>query len=165
MIDAERELLRRFLEGDLAEAERPACDALLARDAAARRYVAEHQRLWSVLGEAFVEADGSAPPSAAWRETAVHEARRSERAARRLLVHPRWVAALAASLLLAVALVLWWSGERSPLRDIPAEDQSLVRYLHVLQGLDTLERLGDEFDLRGDFEVWRAFEGELEDEG
>jgi len=165
MTDADRDLLRRFLDGELSRDERAALEALLARDAAARRYVDDHERLWAALGEAFADAPGSSPASASWRQAAVQSARDSERGSRSLLVHPRWVAALAASLLVALALWIGWRGERSPLRDIPAEDQNLVRYLHVLQGLDTLQRLGDEVDLRGEFEVWRAFEGELEDEG
>lgn len=160
--DPRYELLRRHLDGELEGAEADAATALLADDEQARAWADDHARLWSALGEPDVVSEDMLP-SPSWRARTVEAARDEVPAAP--ILRARWVAALAAAVLLALAVTNWFDQEPSPLNDIPAGDRDIVRYLHVIQGMDLLERYGQELDLRGDYEVFRAFEGELEGEG
>ena len=160
--DPRLELLRRHLDGELEGAEAEAARALLDEDAEARSWARDHERVWSALGERGVVSE-DVLPSSAWRARTV-EAVRADAPVTPLL-RARWVAALAAAVLLALAVTTWFEQEPSPLKGIPAGDRDVVRYLHVLQGMDLLERYGQELDLRGDYEIYRAFEGELEGEG
>jgi anti-sigma factor RsiW len=160
MDDRTRDLLRAHLDGILPPERHDELRALLEDDPEAARYVDEHRRLWSLLGEAY--AGAGAEPSDAFRERTVAASRAAAPAA------PRWRRwTLAAALLLAVGLaVLRALSPTAPGRvPLTAEEREVVHSLHVLQHFDTLERHGTELDLLGAFDVMRAFAGELEGEG
>jgi anti-sigma-K factor RskA len=157
--DLERVLLQDYVDGTLAEERLQDVSSLLENNATARRFVAEHQVVWDALGDAFGEPDVRA--NAEFREQTLSAAERSSPK-----TQGRWrVAGLAAAALLAVAAYGWITRADSPLSDIPPADREVVMYLHVLQSLEVAETYGPELDLRGDFEIYRAFEGERDGEG
>jgi anti-sigma factor RsiW len=161
MNDLERVLLQEYVDGSLPAGRTADVERLLERSVVARRFVEEHRALWDALGEAFPEDEEAAGPSPEFRARTVEAAGHAEPS------RVRWglVAGVAAAALVTIAVSLWMRGDTSPLRGIPAADREVVRYLHVLRELETLEALGVELDLRGDLEVYRAFSGELEGEG
>ena len=157
--DLERVLLQDFVDGTLAEERLTDVSTLLGRSESARRFVAEHQVIWDALGDAYGEPDVRA--NAEFREHALALTLGSATP-----TQGRWrVAGLAAAALLAVIAYAWFDRGGSPLSDIPAADRNVVKYLHVLQNLELAETYGAELDLRGDFEIYRAFEGERDGEG
>lgn len=156
MDDTDRELLRELLDGRLPPERAEQARRLLERDAEARRFVDEHRALWDALAEAFTEP---VPVADEAFRRAILESARDERPRR---VIP-WRPTLAAAALLLAALSLHLArddgGAPSP------DEQQMVRYLHVLRSLPSLERGAGALDLRYDLEVLRAFEGELEGGG
>ena len=157
----EREGLRlmEFLDGRLDAGERAEVEAWLARDPEARRLVEEHRRLWAdlaALPQAPVEA------SEEFRRDTLRRAEQ-ERLAPVLPLRARALAALAASLLLAVVGWTWWSAQDRAARD--AAERELVGHLHVLQEYDFLRSHADELDIAVQSEILRHFLGELPREG
>ncbi|RKY20130.1 MAG: hypothetical protein DRQ55_08685 [Planctomycetota bacterium] len=156
MDDAQRQLLQALTDGTLEPARQAEADALLASDAEAARFVAEHRALWAALGDAF--GDTGVRPEARFR-SAVREAHQSQ-TPRRVIPLRRLTAAAA---VLLAALALHFSGREEGA--LSAEDHQVVRYLHVLRSFDVLQQQAAALDLRYDVEVLHAFEGELEGEG
>jgi anti-sigma factor RsiW len=161
MNDLEQVLMQEYLDGTLPEEREIDVERLIADSPTARKFVAEHRAIWDALGEAFPEADDESAPSPEFRARTLEAATQAQ--PRRI----RWgmVAGVAAAAMVVVSVSSWMRGDTSPLRGIPAADREVVRYLHVLRDLDMLESFGEELDLRGDLEVFRAFSGELEGEG
>jgi len=159
--DLERALLQQSLDGTLPDERRDDVTRLLASNAEARRYVAEHRYLWEALEDALApstEVD-HAPGDFVARTVAAASRDEPPR------VRWRWMAAIAAAAAVLMTVSTWLHTDSSPLHDIPTADRDVVRYLHVLRNLDLLEAHGSELDLRTDFEVYRAFAGEMEGEG
>ncbi len=159
--DLERALLQQSLDGTLPDERRDDVRHLLASNADARRYVAEHRFLWDALGDALADTADADPAAGDFVARTVAAASREEPPR----VRWRWMAAIAAAAAVLMTLSTWLHTDGSPLHDIPTADRDVVRYLHVLRNLDVLEARGVELDLRTDFEVFRAFEGEMEGEG
>lgn len=152
------ERLREHLDGTLEPARREELAELLANDVEAQRFVAEHELIWQALGE--VELGAPVHTSAEFRERAVEGVRESVPMAR------RWgTLTAAAAVLVATLFVSSWLRRDRVDASLGAEDQQIVRYLHVLRNFDLIERYERELDLRADVDVLRAFEGELESEG
>ncbi len=119
----------------------------------------EQRRLWSELAalpQAPVEA------SAEFRRDTLRRVEQ-ERLAPVLPLRARALAALAASLLLAVVGWAWWSAQDRAARD--AAERELVGHLHVLQEYDFLRSHADELDIAVQSEILRHFLGELPREG
>ena len=55
--------------------------------------------------------------------------------------------------------------EAPPWARLSAEDRAIVQNLDLLQSLDLLDRYGPQLDLAVDFEIMRAFDGELAEGG
>jgi anti-sigma factor RsiW len=159
---SEREGIRlmEYLDGRLTAGERAEVEAWLARDPEARRLLAEHRRLWTLLGDALPAPDVAA--SSRFRERTL-ELAEQERPAALLPLRSRATALLAASLLVVVVGWAWWSAnERSGLSDA---DRDVVGQLHVLEHYDFLQAHSRELDVAVRSEVLRHLAGELPREG
>lgn len=155
MDEQQRQLLQDHLDGSLPPERQVEVSALLARDAAARRWVAEHQLVWAALGEAF---DAPATDVDDGFRRSVLERADNLPTPRHLKLRPL----LAAAAVLLVALLLHLSSREGALS---TDDQQMLRYLHVLSSFDVMQENTDALDLRYRMEVLRAFEGELEGGG
>lgn len=130
--------LMEYLDGTLSPAERQEVEAWLAVDADARRMLAEHRELWSLLGSA-----DAVPESVASED---FRRRTLERAQQPALPSwkPRVVALIAASLLVGVVVFAWHdAASRSTLS---AEDVAVVGNLDLLENLEFIEQHGDVLD-------------------
>ena len=161
MSDLDRALLEQFVDGSLPSEREGDVATLLGRNPAARRFVAEHKAVWEALKEA--DEHGVQVASSAFREQLLALPELKAGAQRSGL----WrYASLAAAVLIAVTLYSVWGPGASRLPAVDAADREVVRYLHVLKRVELLESQAQELDFCGQYEVYRAFDGELkEDEG
>lgn len=157
MNDTLRELLIDYLDGSLPPSQRAEVEELIVVYPEAARFVKDHEEIWEAMGEAFGDPDVEA--SADFRAQVVSEAAASQLSrawpVQRLL-------GLAACLALALTAFSWWVNDPSGTPALSTEDADVVRYLHVLREVDIVESMSDELDLRAEYDVLRAFEGELE---
>ena len=161
LTERDLELLQGHVDGSLSETRAADVSALLERSAEARLFVEEHTWIWNALGDAWPDADASEDD-----EDFVGATSAAARATDAPPFPLRRKLAVAAGLLLAVGVFGWSrvvAPERSPA--LTAEQRDVVRYLHVLRDFDFLQEYQVELDLRGDFDIMRAFGGELESEG
>jgi len=159
---SEREGIRlmEYLDGRLDAGERAEVEAWLASDPEARRLLAEHERLWALLGEACPVPDVAASPD--FRERTLRLAEQ-ERPAALLPFRARAMALMAASLLVVAVGWAWWSASRhSSLSDA---DRPVVSQLRVLENWDFLQAHDRELDIAVKYEVLRHLGGELPKEG
>ncbi len=156
-----RELLIDYLDDALPPSQRAEVELLIAADPEAARFVREHQQAWAALAEAYgdpaIEAVVQPSESFRARVTADVDGSSTSRA-----WPPQQLLALAACLALGLTLFTWMLSDRSPTSQLSAEDQHVVRYLHVLREYGVLDSMGPELDLHADYDVLRAFEGEIE---
>jgi len=157
MNDTLRELLIDYLDGSLPPSQRAEVDELIVADPEAARFVKDHEEVWDALGEAFGDPDVEA--SADFRAQVASEAAVSQ-------VSRAWpvqrLLGLAACLAVALTVFSWWLNDPSGAPALSGEDADVVRYLHVLREIDIVESMSGELDLRAQYDVLRAFEGELE---
>jgi anti-sigma factor RsiW len=157
MNDTLRELLIDYLDGSLPPSQRAEVDELISADPEAARFVSEHEQVWDALGEAF--GDPEVEASEDFRAEVASRAAGSQ-------VTRAWplqrLLGLAACLAIGLTLFSWWISDRQGAPLLSAEDAEVVRYLHVLREFDVIESMSDELDLRAQYDVLRAFEGELE---
>jgi anti-sigma factor RsiW len=151
--------LMEYLDGRLDAGERAEVEAWLARDPAARRLLEEHRRTWAELAEL---PQWPVQPSEEFRRATLRRAE-EERRAPLLPLRARGLAALAASLLVALGGWTWWSAQDRAARD--ASDHELVGHLHVLQEYEFLRAHATELDIAVQSELLRHFKGELPREG
>jgi len=149
MDDTLRQLLTDYLDGSLPPGQRAEVEAVLARDPAARRFVDEHALIWDSLGEAL--GDTGVAPDPAFRARVLAGAR-----VPRVIPWAR-LASMAAGLLVAASVAVWFIQDDGP-PPLSAEDQQIVRYLHVLDHFELLDTRGRDLDLRRDLEILRALE-------
>ncbi|MFT7462897.1 MAG: anti-sigma factor RsiW [Pseudohongiellaceae bacterium] len=161
MNDSLRELLIDYLDDGLPPSQRAEVEQLIAADPKAERFVSEHQEVWAALGEAFGEA-AELQPSGDFRAQVVSSAESQERNQSQGAWPLDHMLALAACLALSLTLFTWLLGDRMPASSLSADDQQVVRHLHVLQEYDVVESMSTALDLRAEYDVMRAFEGELE---
>lgn len=148
------ELLARALDLEIAEASRAAARAELEATPEGRAALADHEALWDALGE----LDGPANADDLFTQRVLSEAERQDRRVGRFRLVRGMGPSLAASLLILVAAFAWWSHQEQ----VREQDADVVRYLHLLQALDVVDRFGEELDLRTEVEIHRAFDGELD---
>jgi anti-sigma factor RsiW len=161
MSDLDRALLEQFVDGSLPSEREADVAALLGRDPAASRFVAEHRFVWEALKEA--DEHGVQLVSPAFREQLLALPELKSGAQRSGLLR---YASLAAAVVIAVTLYSAWGPGTSRLPPVDAADREVVRHLHVLQRVDLLESQSQDLDFCSQYEVYRAFDGELEeDEG
>ena len=149
MDDTLRDLLTDYLDGSLPAAQAREVDELLERDPEARAFVDEHRLVWEALGEAL--DDVGVAPDPAFRSRVLAQAR-----PQRVIPWAR-AASLAAAVLVAATLVVWFLQDDGPPALSP-EDGQVVRYLHVLDHFEMLDTRGRDLDLRRDLEILRALE-------
>lgn len=152
-----RELLIDFLDGSLPPSQRVEVEQLIAADPQAARFVREHQQVWDALDDAY-----GAPDVEASEDFRTQVASQLALSGGRRPWPLQRLLALAACLALGLTLFTWLLEERSSGLGLSREDQQVVRYLHVLREYDVVETLSSELDLRAEYDVMRAFEGELE---
>jgi len=152
--------LLEYLDRRLPPGERAEVEAWLARDPEARRLLAEHERLWSLLGEACPVPDVAASPD--FRERTLRLAEQ-ERPAALLPFRARAVALLAASLLVVAVGWAWWSASRRA--GLSESDRAVVSQLRVLENWDFLQAHDRELDTAVKAEVLSHLAGELPKEG
>ncbi|HEX5009364.1 MAG TPA: hypothetical protein VFY71_03100 [Planctomycetota bacterium] len=148
--------LLEYLDRRLPPDERAEVEAWLKRDAEARRLVADHERLWALLGEALPMPDVAASPD--FRERTLRLAEQ-ERPAALLPFRTRAVALLAASLLVVVGGWAWWSASQRS--GLSPGDRAVVGELRVLENWDFLQAHARELDLAVKAEVLHHLAGEL----
>jgi anti-sigma factor RsiW len=148
--------LLEYLDRRLPPGERAEVEDWIARDPEARRLLAEHERLWALLGEALPSPDIAASPD--FRERTLRLAEQ-ERPAALLPFRARAVALLAASLLVAVVGWAWWSASRRS--GLSESDRAVVGQLRVLEDWDFLQAHGRELDMAVKGEVLLHLAGEL----
>ena len=156
-----RELLIDYLDDVLPPTQRAEVEELIAADPSAARFVSEHQALWAALGDAYGDPaiEAAVQPSDAFRARVTAEIESSSTARAWPL---QKLLALAACLALSLTLFTWMLSNRAPGAHLSAEDQHVVRYLHVLREYDVVDSMGATLDLHADYDVLRAFEGEIE---
>ena len=150
------ELLARALDPDGTETSRRAAEAGLSAYPDGHRLLAEHRAVWSALGE--LETPPGELSDERFSSEVAARAERLERYAARTRLLRGVSPALAATLLVIVGSMAWF-GHRAWVQ----RDDQLVRYLHLVEHAELIERHAPVLDLRNDFEVRRAFEGELSD--
>lgn len=150
------ELLALALDADGSEASRREAEASLASHDEGRRLLAEHRALWSALGE--LEAPRGTQSDEHFSEEVARRALQLERHAARTRLLRGASPALAATLLVIVGSLAWF-GHRAWVQ----RDDQLVRFLHLVEQAGFVDSHAQALDLRNDFEVRRAFAGELSD--
>ncbi|GJM21926.1 MAG: hypothetical protein DHS20C15_18410 [Planctomycetota bacterium] len=148
------DLLALALDPDGPEAPRREAEASLAAHAEGRRLLAEHRALWSALGE--LETPRGALSDEHFTDEVSRRAQRLERHAARTRLLRGASPALAASLLVIVGSLAWF-GHRAWVH----RDDQLVHFLHLVENIELVETHAQALDLRNDYEVRRAFAGEL----
>ena len=156
-----RELLIEYLDDALPPSQRAEVEELMAADPSAARFVQEHQEIWAALGEAYGDPaiEDAIQASADFRARVTAGVDSGTTSRSWPLQH---LLALAACLALSLTFFTWMLGDRAPGAQLSAEDRHVVRYLHVLQEFDVLDSMSAELDLHGEYDVMRAFEGEIE---
>ena len=152
--------LLEYLDRRLPPGERAEVEAWLARDPEARRLLAEHERLWALLGKECPAPDVADSPDFRARTLRLAE---QERPAALLPFRARAVALLAASLLVVVVGWAWWSASRRS--GLSESDRAVVGQLRVLENWDFLQAHGRELDMAVKAEVLSHLAGELPKEG
>ena len=130
--------LMEYLDGTLSAVERQDVEAWLAVDAEARRTLAEHRALWTLLDAA--DTAPAADTSEEFRRRTLERAREPAFTSWK----PRAVALIAASVLVGVVVFAWHDAASHS--TLAAEDVAVVGNLDLLEDLDFLEQHADVLD-------------------